>query len=75
MKLKAHLHRWQHTRKTRIAPSTNIQSRDNLSVMMTKPKDSTQMMQPISVEAEPSQEDQFNPKTTKMSIKEKNKHK
>jgi hypothetical protein len=43
--------------------------------MMTKPKDSTQMMQPISVEAEPSQEDQFNPKTTKMSIKEKNKHK
>jgi hypothetical protein len=28
-----------------------------------------------SVEAEPSQEDQFNLKTTKMSIKEKNKHK
>jgi hypothetical protein len=28
-----------------------------------------------SVEVEPSQEDQFDPKTTKMSIKKKNKHK
>jgi hypothetical protein len=32
----------QRTRKTRIAPSTNIRSTDNPSVMMTKPKDSTQ---------------------------------
>jgi hypothetical protein len=47
MKLEAHLYRWQHTRKTRIAPSTNVQSRDNPSVMMMKLKDSTQMMQPI----------------------------
>jgi hypothetical protein len=34
----------QCTRKTRIAPSTNIRSTDNPSIMMTKPKDSTQKM-------------------------------
>jgi hypothetical protein len=47
MKLEAHLYRWQHTRKTKIAPSTNVQSRDNPSVMMMKLKESTQMMQSI----------------------------
>jgi hypothetical protein len=64
---------WQLTRKTRIAPSTNIRSMDNLSVMMTKPKAGQHLKDATdSVEAEPSQEDQFDPKTTKMSIKEKN---
>jgi hypothetical protein len=31
---------WQHTRKTRIAPSTNIWSTDNPSVTTTMPQDS-----------------------------------
>jgi hypothetical protein len=61
MKLEANLYRWQCTRKTRIAPSTNVQSRDTPSVTTTKLKDSTQMMQPIPTES--SKEDQFNPKT------------
>jgi hypothetical protein len=64
---------WQCTRKTRIAPSTNIRSMDNPSVTTMKPKAGQHSKDATdSVEAEPSQEDQFDPKTTKMSIKEKN---
>jgi hypothetical protein len=41
--------------------------------MTTKPKAGQHSKDATnSVEAEPSQEDQFDPKTTKMSIKEKN---
>jgi hypothetical protein len=64
---------WQRTRKTRIAPSTNIRLTDNPSVTTTKPKAGQRSKDATdSVEAESSQEDWFNPKTTKMSIKEKN---